>query len=964
MKCLTILVLLLVLIVGHVSAAPYVTMMSSTPFLTANGQESATITVKVTDASNAVVGADVLLDVSPLWSLKETAGKTDGSGKFVTTFLPTTRAGSAVIKARVTTAGVPSFTLVGIYTQEIVADDPQTVVYLYNSTATVGSLTGLSVLIKDRFGNPVSSKKTLHEVTFNIPLSTDGALQKINDKTTKFKGLSVPVNDSGYAEVGFILSTRPGTNYISIIPPKPLQSALITIQGVADAKPASLVQTVIPSGNPPTLRTDTSSRFVINYRLSDSYGNPSANQPLYIAVNTGEKLVITSNPEGNVSITYGPKKDAARYTITATALNNLSVTTQQVIQFLSFTPSNLLVTASPQTMASSDVKGDAEAFVMAKVIDDLGNPVPGQTVYFSIREVNNGSFATTRGPSIMAGNTLTSKIGEEVSAVTDGSGYAIATFTPSAFVTDGPNFNPMSQGVARVQARWGTKSQTLSLTYMNYPYLSISTSVDPMTVETNSTVQLSILVKGDGYALKPKPVDVYMVTDRSGSMSTGNPSRLALVKQAATAFTDKFDYSVDRLGQFSFGDDTYYSSDVTLDQSLTNDPGKIDAAISGLRSAGYTPLRLALSNAINELKKNGNSNSVKALVVLSDGDYNWYGDPLGRGSKGPDDYTDDSYYYECTRYYWKPSGVGIPRNLGEFAKSNNIRIYAIGYSDSLSDDGQTALRTLATSTGGKYYYALTSSDLLTFYTDIAGSLKDTAGVDTSLSLNFLNVDVTGIAVPGASALEYKYINGISTQVTGPKTSVTYNSTSDWNKGKINISMGTIKVNEEWRVDLTLKVKLSGNIKLLGSSSRVSFVDSAGQASSVPLPDTFVTAVPEGWIGGLEKRSFLIYNLRRVNENTDRDIASLAWNITYTGDNEYYDEGISVAAASSIFPSDQIVIQASKTDISGTYPLIISDLKPGTYKVMVTGRPTDVTSSSNVTYFTIPADVQTPEILIR
>jgi hypothetical protein len=102
----------------------------------------------------------------------------------------------------------------------------------------------------------------------------------------------------------------------------------------------------------------------------------------------------------------------------------------------------------------------------------------------------------------------------------------------------------------------------------------------------------------------------------------------------------------------------------------------------------------------------------------------------------------------------------------------------------------------------------------------------------------------------------------------------------------------------------------------------------------------------------------------VNDDTDRDIASLAWNITYTGGDASYDEGIAIAPVNSIFPTDQIKISANKADISGKYPLPISDLPPGTYKVRVTGRPSDVSSANATTQFTIPGDAPNPSIVIH
>jgi len=42
-------------------------------------------------------------------------------------------------------------------------------------------------------------------------------------------------------------------------------------------------------------------------------------------------------------------------------------------------------------------------------------------------------------------------------------------------------------------------------------------------------------------------------------------------------------------------------------------------------------MRSAIYKSIQEINLHKRSNTVKAIVLLSDGDYNYYGDPLARG---------------------------------------------------------------------------------------------------------------------------------------------------------------------------------------------------------------------------------------------------------------------------------------------------------------------------------------------
>ncbi len=965
-------------------------MTSSNLWVAPDNTDSANITVIVTDGTNKAIGdASIVLSVTQPWSLQDTMGTTPAGGQIVTRFLPTTTAGTAVITATVTVPGTTTVPVVQTYSQNITADLPTKATNSYPSIASVGSITDITIRVTDQYGNPVSSKKKKNTVTFITTNSGDNGFLTETSSTSvggKVKGHSVALNDSGYADVDFALNTHPGENFVLIDPPDPLPWTLISIQGIANLPPSSITQTVTPGGKPPTLTTDGSSVCTINYLLSDQYGNPSTGRTLSIFTTAGERRVISTNNEGKVTISYGPKTGPGRYTITAQSQDNPKVSAVQTVQFVSGKPTDISFTASPQTMASGEVDSGAKALLMAKVIDSLGNPVPQQTIYFSIQDVNTGSFSPTKGPSITGDKKTTDKKDEEVSAVTDETGYAIGTFTPGSFIADtsNPSFSLMAEGVARVRAKWTGKYMDLNLSYKNYPYLSVITSVDPKTVDTNGTVDVTIQVRGDGYALKPKPVDAYMVTDRSGSMSWGVPSRIDLVKIAAMAFKDQFDYKVDNLGQFSFGDDTYYPYDVTIDQALTNDPNQITNVISNLKPSGATPLRNALYQAITELKNDKKSDSVKGLVILSDGDYNYYGDPLARGGAcwSCDKYNRDGtcspgHTVPCSpdsfsqgdtsRPYYPFSDLSSEdQNMSQYARDNKIRIYAIGYSDSISTDGQATLRALAESTYGKYYYALTSDDLINFYGQIAGALKDTAGVNTTMSLDFSSVDVNGVPVtPGSRVLQYVYTDGISTRVTRPNgTWETVNSTLDWNKGIINVSMGTIKVNEVWLVNFILNVTMAGNIRLISSSSKLYFNDNQGSATSVPAPDTFVTAIPGGTDKGITSPKLEIKNLQRINPDKDRENALLVWDIIYDGKDPDIREEIEVAPLNSEAYSYKATNWAAIGDTSDTYTMDISDLAPGTYKARVTGFVDDADSSFDITQFSIPLDVPTPKIFIH
>ena len=1012
MRRLLVLPILLLLIVGTAAALDPVNVVvtSSNPYITANNIDTGQITFMVTDGtSKAIGGASIELEVSPPWALADAQGTTTDGGQFVTTFLPTTMSGTAVITATVVVPGtevVPASAPVTVtYPQYIIADMPFKATKSYPGTASVGSVNDISIRVTDQYGNPVTSRKTKTTVTFTTTNSGDGGFVVPydshgwawgHDDTVKVKGLAVALNDTGYADVDFAMNTRPGDNFVLINPPYPLPATLISIQGIANLKPSSISQSVAPGGRPPTLTTDGTSRFTITYDLNDKYGNPSTGSNLSIYASSGESKVITSNNDGRVSISYGPKTQVGRYIITAVALENPSVSAVQTVQFLSGKPTNMLLTANPQTMASLDVKKDMVAWLTAKVIDANGNPVQGQTVSFSMLSVNTGTYVQTLGPVIQGDRKKTDKLNDEVTAVTDEDGLATANFYPGTFTSDTNNagFSPMAEGTARIRAKWSGITHDMDLSYKNFPYLSVYTSASPSTLETNKDVEVSIRVRGDGYALQPRPVDVFLVTDRSGSMLDDYPDRMVQEIKAAKTFVTKFDFKNDRLGQFSFGgnsqanarnndncgkdgdssddaayakanyieDGKTYGDHATRDLALSTKSKEITTAISGLVPGGWTPMRYALYQAIKELKKNGNPSSVKALVLLSDGDYNRFGDPLARGSAGSSDPT----AYDELDWNYVSFGDVSSQSMAEFAKANSIRIYTIGYGADLSDGGRDTLEQLASITGGKYFYALTGDDLTSFYTAIAGALKDTAGVNTNLALDFTSVEVNGVPIkPGSGVLQYKVIPGKSTWVIPPSTvgpEYQVDNTADWKAGKINVQLGTIKVNQEFIVNFTMTVLKDGNVKILNSaSSRVNFDDNKAY---VPVPDTYITALPSGKDKGLGTPKLEIRNLMRTNADSNRNDAVLTWEIKYDGKDPDIQEVLEVAPLNSEAYSYRGTTSAANGDTSDTYTISIADLTPGTYKAKVTGSVDDASSSFDITEFSIPVNVPKPEIVIR
>ncbi len=609
-------------------------------------------------------------------------------------------------------------------------------------------------------------------------------------------------------------------------------------------------------------------------------------------------------------------------------------------------------------MASRDVDPLIISDISASVTDIMGNPVESETVTFSISNASySGNFNVTSSPSLVS-NTAT----------TDADGLATVTFIPGSFTTNSsdPKYSSTATGNCTVTAHWGTLHKPILITWKNYPYLSVKTSVSPQTVQVNQTVDVTIAFKGDGWALQPKPIDAVLCIDRSGSMLFDDPDRMFSIREAAKAFVDNMSPSRDTLGLVTFGrsgyisrpgynsgistseiDNVYspyswtYSDYATVDRTLIGGISGFNSVknnISSILPDHGTPMRLAINKSVGEIKSHGRAGSVKAIILLSDGDYNWYGDPLARGTASTNDATT---FGDLTTSYKTFSGLGTGQfsnqNMSVFAANNNIKIYSIAFSNSISSGGKNTLAKLANFTGGKYYEA-SATDISDVYSQIAGDLKTDAGVNTNMIVDFQNVNVTGVSVPGAQVYDYVPNATASTRIIWQDgvTNVT-NQSADWiSDNKLDFTIGTIKVGENWQATFRLKVKQSGSIDVFGANSLVSFNNGT---STLTLPHTFLTVVPDLNATGMGSKSLTLSNLWVTEPGEIKALLPVMWNSSYSGNKTitekvYYsiDDGPWVMFTTKTIPGYSTApILKEYVDYA---QLDVTKLPPGGYKIKV------------------------------
>ena len=248
------------------------------------------------------------------------------------------------------------------------------------------------------------------------------------------------------------------------------------------------------------------------------------------------------------------------------------------------------------------------------------------------------------------------------------------------------------------------------------PHLAVNYQVSPGVVRgILEEVTVAITVSGGGgragdlplevrERLPRRPLEVVLVLDRSGSMEHSDylPTRIEAAKAAARTF----------LKQIQPGDSTAlvsFNDLVSLDVPLTENRELSLEALSRLQAVDGTAIGEGLFRAIDVLE-GGTSESVKAVVLLSD----------GASNEGRD-----------------------PRLAADAAREAGIPVFTVGIGTSGEDFDEPALRYIADVTGGEYLYAPDEDELSRVYERMGGNVINVAGVNASLEIEATGLfDVT------------------------------------------------------------------------------------------------------------------------------------------------------------------------------------------------------------------------------
>ena len=473
----------------------------------------------------------------------------------------------------------------------------------------------------------------------------------------------------------------------------------------------------------------------------------------------------------------------------------------------------MLLTASPQTMPSRDVKDAITSTLFAKVIDAKGNPVDGEVVTFTLWSYNIGAYNQTSDPSIENDTMATDIPRTVITVTTDADGLGQVTFRPGAFTRDrkDPKYRYTAQGTALIQATWRSVTHTIELQVQELP---LPLRRRPCRTQDPRGERLGEYHHpAQGGRLGP-PAGAHRCSALNGPVgsmlynetldTSKNPDvivsespddRMVMAMNAAKLFVDQMN-NTDRIGLVSFADasgtngwailyDTgspnlygyhwragrdYKIQNGNGVQYSTDDANYVTNHYPGHGASGKNYGSALATTDLNLTLDKSTVKNIVSQMVPTGGTPMRYGlyeavkqivnDPEVTAHR-----RDDAVraIVLLTDGAWNTGGdpqggAGADSLPGigtgsviTWAKDNKIKIFTIALG---SEPFKDQLQAYADQTGGKAYVATSGLDLNGIYSAIAGQLHTEAGVDTTMDLSFHDVEVNGALIPGLDALKY------------------------------------------------------------------------------------------------------------------------------------------------------------------------------------------------------------------
>ncbi len=956
------------------------------------------------------------------------------------TVFTSTRAGDAEIAVTVeyTAGGVHESVTKNCQVRVIPADP-----YAYSSPISfasgvqAGSTSPVTVVMRDVYGNTINNE-TGATVEFRVAAEGAGFV----DGMTTVDHLLVPFGADGKCVATFQAPETTGPVTVRVDPGYGASLVkLITINIIGEDVPAEITPYIITVPYYPVAYecpADGSSFFDVRYLVRDRFGNPIGNYEMDVITSLNETTTIITNVNGLARMTYGPKTGIGNTTLTATAGD---VSTSQLLTFTGGEGTSFAVTTNPINLPSVDVDASATISVQARVFNDAGTGVAGETVSFWINDNNTWSSAPMTADPAVSLTKTSGWTASAITATTDEDGLATIFFKGGAFPVHGEeNFDPFARGNTTVTVMWNDETkQSPVITWRNYPYLRVETEVSDLAVAPGDELNVTIRLIGDGNELLVhSPIDVVLCLDRGEDMllNEGTVDRMEAAREAAmylvgggTTGEIGFTPGMDRVALMTYSDATtdttvfptgtanlltlptnfnwkknvgqdgnknddesycaahypgngitVYDDYATLDYGFTYTPETnwnglattlektvpVKKDDSGQASA---PLRLGLKKSIGYLEEEGSASTVKAIVLLMQNNYRYYGDPFAEGSVMMVDPDSNTLSVGSSNYYEFDDLPQEHQNMVAYALANDIKIFAVYYPTGASVSDEAVPRRLAEETGGEYYLALNQAELIEAFQEIRDQLLREAGVSTVVNLNFAGELDEGLDYTAEELLAYvppteiDFYNWSASPYTivdhMPGFARNEDQTDMWTGGdgsqpaSLHFDVGNITIKQTWETTFTLRINDSVveplNFSLFADGSFVEFKNQEGTLTNEQLPKTIITVIPGLTPEGLINATVAVTSFG-VNAQ-DSSFMDFGWEIVYNGD---------YAMAEEVYFRDDASDNWKKVGVktlpfdgeTDSLAMYVADLPPGEYDAWIRVSTEDAGFDDAYTTFVI------------
>ena len=284
--------------------------------------------------------------------------------------------------------------------------------------------------------------------------------------------------------------------------------------------------------------------------------------------------------------------------------------------------------------------------------------------------------------------------------------------------------------------------------------------------------------------------EVIFCVDTSGSMTS---QAISLIKDGLTGYVDEMNPE-DKGAVVVFNDGAW------LINHLSDDHAQLKDDINSIPGpGGATYMGEALQLAIDELLANGNSSNIQVIILLTDGGWNGFVDPIGQADR---------------------------------AALYGITIFTIGLEPiwPYTLDEATLIE-IAGRTGGQYFYAQNADQIPAIYQVISDFIGDIAGRDTDITdaqpmiRDVLPPWIELVAGSFSLAPEINYVNGSGHRML------------EWN-------LSSLGIGESWEITFQVKSTVLGQVFTNDvSASRVYYVDYFDRDIFKLFPECMVNVLP-------------------------------------------------------------------------------------------------------------------------